>query len=1159
MYWVTVVILVIYLVLVYVLGRFLPLHGSDVWVLRGVLALLGLIGAAVAFWYQYKTKKAKEAAGEDESQPSSTDDLDGLVREAIRRLKQSTLGRGSNLASLPLVYVLGDSGSTKTTVLIHSALEPELLAGQVYRDNDVLPTSSANLWYTRQAIFVDPAGSMMAQADRWRKLVKLLQPARFSAAFGKKTQAPRAAIVCFDCETFLHSGASESSISAARRMSTRLQEVSQLLGISFPVYVLFTKLDRISFFTEFVRGMSKDEVAEVLGATLPLRSLSAGVYADEETRRLTKAFDEIFYSLADRRIVLLPRENDADKLPAIYEFPREIKKLRTLLVQFLVDLARPSQLGTNPFLRGFYFTGVRPVVVDDVVAAPVAALEAQEQDPGGGGATQIFRSVGSQAAQMPVAPKSAGPRRMPQWCFLTSLFNDVLVKDRVALAASGSSSHVNLLRRIALGAAVFVALIFVAGFSLSFFRNRALESRVHDDIDALKTLQITPPQPATVDDLRKLDNLRGELVDLSDWEANGAPWSMRWGLYTGHEVYEDAMPVYFDRFNRLLFAETQKRIADTMLVLPDSPAANVVNDPQSNDLYNKTYNELKAYLITTSAMPNKCYDQSKVPFLRQVLMSHWATPERGIDKDRQDLASRQFGFYATELVQKNWLGQGNSATLVSHTRGYLKGFVGINLLYARLKANVPDPAARSFNERYDKSAEVIESEHKVAGAFTRQGYMAVQNALMHPSDIGADECVMGSADALGLDPISVQHQLTQMYNDEFLKEWNTVLKTSHFRGYRGDWADADAKLQKLTDSSSPQMELLYFISHNVNAAPVEVKAPFKPVQQVEDPAPTDSDTPPDKYLGPATSKYIDALVSLEVAAHALAQSTGTPDPNLINQASTAEQNALGAAKTISTSLPLDHSQNPGNEQQVSRILTEPITGIDTLIRLGPVAAANAGAKNFCTQFLAATQKKFPFDSSALQEVSIDQLNALFGDGFKTFAESQKTFVLKSGSQYVANPTAPIRPSASFLQFLSTLSRLNETLYPPGSTSPKMSYTLRVLASNLEGVELKINDKKLSGTGNQETFTWTGASDNISVEKNGQPVDTVLPGPWAAFRFISHARHITPSDWQWVIENNGRVVMLTPTKQESYDYQLQVTGPANPFLDFPGMKCVGKVQ
>jgi type VI secretion system protein ImpL len=40
-------------------------------------------------------------------------------------------------------------------------------------------------------------------------------------------------------------------------------------------------------------------------------------------------------------------------------------------VQFLVDLCQHSQLTLGPFLRGFYFTGVRPIVINEV--APVAA------------------------------------------------------------------------------------------------------------------------------------------------------------------------------------------------------------------------------------------------------------------------------------------------------------------------------------------------------------------------------------------------------------------------------------------------------------------------------------------------------------------------------------------------------------------------------------------------------------------------------------------------------------------------------------------------------------------------------------------------------------------------------------------------------------------
>lgn len=179
-YVITTLILLVYLVVVWLLGRYMPLHGpADVWILRGVLAVLGIIGAAVAYFFVHKVNKAKAPAGDGNAQPGGADDLDALVREAVRRLKQSTLGRGSNLGTLPLVFVLGDAGSTKTTVLIHSALDPELLAGQVYRDNEVLPTSTANIWYTRQAIFVDPAGAMMGQAERWRKLVRLLQPEDF--------------------------------------------------------------------------------------------------------------------------------------------------------------------------------------------------------------------------------------------------------------------------------------------------------------------------------------------------------------------------------------------------------------------------------------------------------------------------------------------------------------------------------------------------------------------------------------------------------------------------------------------------------------------------------------------------------------------------------------------------------------------------------------------------------------------------------------------------------------------------------------------------------------------------------------------------------------------------------------------------------------------
>jgi type VI secretion system protein ImpL len=1146
MYWVTILVLLIYLVLVWLLGIWLPVHGSDVWVLRGVLALLGLIGGAVVLWYQYTIKKAreKEAEAEDEAQPSSGDEIDAVVRAAVQRLKHSTLGRGTNLASLPLVFVLGDSGSTKTTILVHSALDPELLAGQVYRETDVIPTASANIWYTRQAIFVDPAGELMGQASRWKRLVKLLQPARFSAAFGKRSQAPRAALVCFDCETFLQAGASETAISAARKLSTRLQEISQSSGISFPVYVLFTKTDRVSFFTEFVREMSKDEVNEVLGTTLPLRSLSAGVYADEETKRLSKAFDDIFYSLAERRITLLPREHESEKLPAIYEFPRELNKLRTLIVQFLVDLGRPSHLGTNPFLRGFYFTGVRPIVVEDVAAARSVAIEAEDTDIGAG-ATQIFRGGGARLQQAPVAVRS-GPRRMPQWVFLTGLFNDVLVKDRVALAASGSSSRVNMLRRVALAIAVAAGVAFLSGFSISFFRNRALENRVQEAVSDLSSLQSPTGQPAVIGDLQKLERLRAELVTLSDYQENGPPLSMRWGLYSGDRLYIDSMPVYFDRFRRLLFGETQNRIADSLSALPDKPVANA-----PNDAYSKTYDELKAYLITTEPSD---HDKSTKEFLTPVLMTHWIAG-RDIDQDRKNLAAAQFDFYSVELARQNPYSVVSSRVLVEQARAYLKQFAGIDRSYVQLLSKASQANRDvSFNEQYTDSAGFVLSSHKVKGAFTRSGLLFVQDALKNPSSYtSGEEWVVGKTDAQEMDTVVLRQKLTERYNHDFVSEWNEVLKTSSVAGYASN-ADADKKLEKLTSPTSPLLEVLYFVSHNVDAAPQDVKAPFGPVQAVEPAGPPDK--PPDKYISSTTGDYIKALAGLQAAFHALAQAPGAPDPAQQTAASTASGTAATSVTAIITGIPVDSVF--GNQEQVRRLLEEPIKNADTLIKRGPIEAANGGGKGYCSTF-GQIAKKFPFASKSTQDATLDDLYSVLGptgDAWKKLTDAIKPFALPVGTRYDANPTASVRPSQTFLSFASRVSALSATLYPSGSAPPHLSYTLKQLPSNLEGVKVKIGNDTLES--DQKTFVWTGAPEDISVtSKGGDPLGS-FTGPWSIFKFVAEAHYLGGGKLEWVIQNNDKPIILPNGKQESYDFQLQASGPANPFFDMQGMQCVGQV-
>src|SRR5580698_1427890 len=342
-----------------------------------ILGAVALIVAAITMYFQRKTQEGIDRAsggGQGAAAPAAANnegDADPLIREASARLAQSKAGAG--VANLPMIFVIGDRSTAKTSTILNSGLDPELLAGQVYRDNAVAPTRSANIFFARGTVFVEAGGTLMANPQSWTSLVKKLQPSRLKS-LGASGQAPRGVLLCFDLETFTRAGANEAIVNATRYLQARLGEISELLGINFPVYVLFTRADRIPFFAEFVRNLNPDEAGQVVGATVPIRmGASADVYAEEETQRLTWAFNQLFHSFSDQRLLLLPREGDATKLPQAYEFPREFRKLRNSLVQFLVDVCRLSQLRASPFLRGFYCSGVRPVAAPETAGGPLAA------------------------------------------------------------------------------------------------------------------------------------------------------------------------------------------------------------------------------------------------------------------------------------------------------------------------------------------------------------------------------------------------------------------------------------------------------------------------------------------------------------------------------------------------------------------------------------------------------------------------------------------------------------------------------------------------------------------------------------------------------------------------------------------------------------------
>ena len=131
-------------------------------------------------------------------------------------------------------------GRTKTSVMLHSGLEPELLAGQVYQNNAVAPTRTANFWFSRRAIFVEAGGKLLADVRQMEPADPEAAAAVVGGGQGRAGAARGGGLLRL---RDLHASPARRTppVAAARNLRARLGEISQAMGINLPVYVLFTQ------------------------------------------------------------------------------------------------------------------------------------------------------------------------------------------------------------------------------------------------------------------------------------------------------------------------------------------------------------------------------------------------------------------------------------------------------------------------------------------------------------------------------------------------------------------------------------------------------------------------------------------------------------------------------------------------------------------------------------------------------------------------------------------------------------------------------------------------------------------------------------------------------------------------------------------------------
>ncbi len=712
-------------------------------------------------------------------------------------------------------------------------------------------------------------------------------------------------------------------------------------------------------------------------------------------------------------------------------------------------------------------------------------------------------------------------------------------------------------RRFAVAAAAALFLAWSFGMTVSYFRNRALEGRVSDAARGIGQAESggASQQLPSRDALERLDALRASVEQLSQYQQQGPPLSLRWGLYVGDDLYPPARQLYFNRFAQLLFNSTQASLLDWMRKLPAKPGP--------SDEYKPTYDTLKAYLITTSH-----HEKSTRQFLSPLMMERWQAG-RQIDADLATLVRRQWDFYADELLISNPYSSAQDNDAVEQARTYLAQFNAIESIYQFIiaEASRQKPPV-NFNRQFPGSAQYVASSMDVAGAFTVDGWKFVDNAITNVKKFfGGEAWVLGNRANTNLDPVAIGPELRARYHKDYIANWRNYLANSQVVAYK-NVADAAQKLSQLSSNQSYLLGLLCVASVNTNVPDADTAAPYQPVQFV---------TPPncsDRYIQDHNSQYASALVNLQSSMDRVAKTSGTPPDDLVTNTLNDAQNAYKVTRQMAQNFRIDRDGNV--QASVEKLLEEPIHNAEGLLgRLGP-AQLNADAKRFCGDF-GDLNKKYPFNTSSQADATLDEINAIFrpGDGkVMIFADTNlRNYIERRGHEYVRKADSRVQITDAFLRFLNRAVALSDALYRNGSRDPSLTYTMKALqAEGLKSVTLSLDGQVLRSTGGGESkdFTWPGAS--VRAAKlagnmgGGDLAFITYDGLWAAFRFFGDADRFQSSGagytLQWVPRQgqSGQPIRLDNGKQLALPFLLDLKGAPPIFQKgyLSGFQCVSDV-
>ncbi len=484
-------------------------HGA----VPGILTSAGILSATLflfffkALWSRRKEKKfidglTAQSPDDGFSEQPLSHELSRRWKEAVSHLRSSRLRlQGNPLYVLPWYMVMGESGSGKTTAIRNSGLSSPL--GSPSGSTGTSGTRNCDWWFFEQAVILDTAGRYTTQPDEnrdrdeWRLFLTQLSKYR-------KKEPLNGLLVTVAADRLISSSESEL-LNEGRTIRCRVEELMQVLGVRFPVYVLVTKCDLVPGIRNFAGRLPETARKQAMG--------SIGFPESDGSEPL---LDRVFTRLKDRlrQVVLhMAGSKHHEKLDLdLLLLPGELHRIKQGLEPFIHGAFSHNAYREAPFLRGLYFTSAR-------------------QD----------------RPHLPGSTAKTGPEASrDQSCFLQDLFASILPADRSLFTPTRRSLTFKLKTRILGYSAWILAFIVLCGLgTTSFGKTLLLVRQAGQDLAESGSIASIPGRFNQA--LDQLDRFRKAVAKVEI--RNSERWIPELGLTQGSQMEKEAKALFCRKFS----------------------------------------------------------------------------------------------------------------------------------------------------------------------------------------------------------------------------------------------------------------------------------------------------------------------------------------------------------------------------------------------------------------------------------------------------------------------------------------------------------------------------------------------------------------------------------------------------------------------------------